>query len=278
MARSVREIQEEIIRYKNTLPELRRLNSRSATAIWRLWVFIMAVAHYAHELYFDLFRDEINETLNKRIQGTAPWYAQKALEFQDGSELQLIAGGTQLGYDPVQPSLRLVTRAAYREERDNNGRLVLKLAKGGVDDLQKLDGVEMLRIDKYFEKIKFAGTNLAISSLDPDIIIPRMTVFHDGILDNETVFENVKKAIEEFIATLPFDGIFYVIKFVDYLQKVDHITDVQIASITIRSFIDVLNPVEEVVERKKVLDSGYLKPSSQAGETLMDVIKIEIER
>lgn len=277
MARSVKEIQEEIIRYKNTLPELRRLNSRSATAIWRLWVFITAVAHYAHELYFDLFKSEINDTLNRRIQGTAEWYAQKALEYQEGSELTVLNGGTQLGYDPVQESLRIVTRAAYREERENNGRLVLKLAKGGVNDLQKLDGAEILRIAKYFEKIKFAGTNLAISSLDPDIIIPRITVYHDGVLSNETMFDRVREGIEGFIQGIPFDGVFYVTRFVDAIQAVDHVTDVLVESITIRSFADVTSPVEEVVERRKVLESGYLKPSQVAGETLRDVVKIEIE-
>lgn len=278
MARSVKEIQEEIIRYKNTVPELKRLNSRSATAIWRMWVFVVAVAHYAHELLFDLFRNEINETLNKRIQGTAEWYAQKALEYQDGSELAIVNAGSQLGYSPVQESLRLVTRASYREERDNNGRLILKLAKGGVEDLQKLSGVELLRIEKYFEKIKFAGTNLALSSLDPDILVPRVTVFHNGILSNESVYDNVRQAVEKFIQTIPFDGVFYVTKFIDAIQAVAHVTDVQVQSIVIRSFADINSPVSETVVRKKVLESGYLKPSPLTGERLKETIKIEIER
>jgi hypothetical protein len=277
MARSVSEIQAEIIRYKDSVPELKALSSRSATAVWRLWVFIMAVAHYAHELYFDLFRDEINETLNKRIQGTAEWYAQKAIEYQEGADLKVISGGTQLGYEPVQVSQRIVTRAAYREEPET-GRLVLKLAQGDVDNLSKLDGTQVLRINKYFERIKFAGTNLAISSLDPDLLIPNMTVYHDGILGSTDIFSQVQLAIEEFIQNIPFDAVFYVTKFVDAIQQVEHVTDVKINSITIRSFEDINNPLEEVVVRKKILDSGYLKASPEIGERLSDVVVIEIEQ
>lgn len=278
MARSIKEIQDDIISYKDSRPELEKLNSKSSTAIWRLWTFVMAVAIYAHEVIFDRFQDEINTLLDQRIQGTAPWYAQKALEYQDGSELVIINDGTQLGYDPVIESDRIVTRAAYIEQDTAEGRtLYLKLAKGDVENLEKLEGVEVIRINKYFERIKFAGTRILISSLNPDLLIPQMTVYHDGVYDDTTILNRVIDAINDYMINLPFDGIFYVQKFEDAVLNVDNVVDLEVNQVTIRSFLVENSPVDTVVSRKLVLESGYLKGSSTQGEAFEDVITIAVE-
>ena len=278
MARSIKEIQNSIISYKESRPELNKLNSRSVTAIWRLWTFIVAVAIYTHEVLFDFHKEEVEELLDQRIQGTATWYAQKALEFQDGSDLVIINNGTQLGYDPVDASKRVVTRAAYNEVDTASGRtLILKLAKGDVEELQKLDGVEVVRLNKYFERIKFAGTRISISSLDPDLLLPTATVYHDGVFSNDVIRDRVIKAIEEYMINLPFDGTFYKQKFEDAILDVDNVVDIDVNDITIRSFVDILNPVDTTVDRKLILESGYLKESSIQGETFQDLITIDIE-
>ncbi|MEM6734469.1 MAG: hypothetical protein AAF620_00225 [Bacteroidota bacterium] len=278
MARSIQTIQESIIKYKDSRPELSKLNSRSSTAIWRLWTFIVAVAIYTHEVLWDFFKEEVDILLDQRIQGTAMWYSQKALEYQDGSELVVINNGTQLGYDPVIESQRLVTRAAYTESNTLQGRaLILKLAKGNVSNLQKLDGIEVVRLNKYFEQIKFAGTQIFISSLDPDLLLPKMTVYHDGVFSNETIFTKVETAINNFMVSLPFDAIFYKQKFEEAVLSVANVVDVDVNNITIRSFKDILSPVDTNVDRRVILESGYLKASTTLGETFADLITIEVD-
>ena len=274
MARTLEQIQEDIIATKNAVPTLAKLNSRSSTAIWRLWIFVFAVAVYTHELLFDFFKEEINDTLDKRIQGTSEWYAQKALEYQDGDDLVLINNGTQLGYNPVVLDNRIVTRAAYR---DNDGALILKLAKGDVNNLEKLSATELQRVNKYFERIKFAGTPINLSSLDPDLLMPEMAVYHDGVLSNEDIFANVKAGIEAYMLSLPVDGIFYLQRFVDAIQAIDHVVDVDIEAVNIKSFADILNPVTTLVDRKVILESGYLKLSTEVGETLDDLMTVDVE-
>ena len=125
MAREVTEIYNDIIESKNSRSDLSDLNSNSNVAIYKLWAFICAVAIFSHEVLWDLLQVNIDNTLDSRINGTSEWYSLKALEYQDGDELKRLNNGLSLGYDPVNPQNRVVTRAAYS---DNNGVLDLKLA------------------------------------------------------------------------------------------------------------------------------------------------------
>lgn len=275
MGRSIDTIYNSIVEYKEGRQELDRLNSRSKTSVWRLWAFIMSVVIYTHELYFDLFKEEVEETLNTRIQGTASWYAQKALEYQINSDLSVISG-TQLGYVNQDESLRLITRAAYTEDEEE-GTLVLKLAKGDTSNLEKLTGVEIIGVKKYFEQLKFAGTKLLISSLDPDVIMPDIEIYHDGIFSESIIRERIVLAIEAYMQNLPFDAVFYLQKFVDILQAVNNVVDVKINSITIRSFENIVTPVDVVVDRKTTLVSGYLRESDDEDYNFDSLISISVE-
>lgn len=68
MARTIEEIQAEIYREKENYEELNELNSTSKTALWRLWIYIVAVAIWSLEKLFDLHRADINERI--RVQKT----------------------------------------------------------------------------------------------------------------------------------------------------------------------------------------------------------------
>ena len=63
MARTVSEIQEEILRQKNQEPSLNTLNSNSKVAIWRLWAYITAFVIWTLEKIFDEHKKEVSEAL-----------------------------------------------------------------------------------------------------------------------------------------------------------------------------------------------------------------------
>lgn len=256
MARDISVIYTSIIDTKNTRDELNGLNSNSQVAIYKLWAYIVSVAIFTHELLWDLFRDEIDETLTSRINGTTYWYAQKALDYQDGDELKVLGGGTYLGYDPIIEESKIVTRCAFD---DSGGTLDLKLAKGDVGSLSKLTDGERDGVESYFDKIKFAGTDINIISVQGDEIrIDGVTVYHDGVRSDADIASDVEVAMDDFLVNLDFNGIFYVEYFRDAVQQVENVVDVNIAQISLDSF-ETGSAVILPITRRISLYSGYAK-------------------
>jgi hypothetical protein len=258
MARPITTIYQEIIDSKNAREELSDLNSTSQVAIYKLWAYVISVAIYTHELLWDLFKEDIESTLDSRINGTNEWYSQKALEYQDGDELLLLDDGTRLGYDPVLEDNRIVTRAAYFEDLIGaKGRLNLKLAKGDVASLEELSTEEKGRITQYFERIKFAGTNINIISIQPDEIeLTDITVYHDGVKTDDEIRSAVESAMDNYLVNLPFNGVFYIESFRDAIQAVDNIVDVYIVRLD-RTEYSSGSGVSTQIVRKATLDAGY---------------------
>ena len=73
MARSIQEIQTLILQAKAQEPALNELNSTSKVAIWRLWVYIIAVAIWSLEKLFDQHRADIDKRLAELKPHTARW-------------------------------------------------------------------------------------------------------------------------------------------------------------------------------------------------------------
>jgi len=258
MATSVKEIYDSIITYKDSREELKDLNSTSLVSIYTMWAYVTSVVIYTHELLWDLFRAEIETSISERINGTSGWYTQKALEFQLNDDVQVLDGGTRLGYDPVIEDNRIITRAAYQDNGD--GILNIKLAKGSPSSLEALDPEEESSVEKYFEKIKFAGTQINVISIQPDeIVLDDVIVHHDGVRTSAKVEEDVNTAMDDFLVNLPFNGLFYVEKFRDSIQAVEGVVDVEISSPSGLLRISYLSgsPVTSNIPRKIVLDAGY---------------------
>jgi len=79
MARSIEQINNEIIKAKESEPALVGLTSTSKVAIWRLWAYITAFVIYTLELIFDQHKAEVLDALTQLKPHTARWYRNKAL-------------------------------------------------------------------------------------------------------------------------------------------------------------------------------------------------------
>jgi len=124
---------------------------------------------------------------------------------------------------------------------------------------------ERIRIDEYFENIKFAGTRVNTITIKPDeIVLSDVTVFHDGVRADADVLADVTVAMDNFLVTLPFDGVFYIQSFTDAIQTVNNVVDVYIVEINRDSFLNDENtPDRTLITRKTVLDAGYAKISGE---------------
>jgi hypothetical protein len=242
MARKITEIYDEMIAGKaamvalhNLQPDidsaqtlLTELSSKSRVAVWRLMLFVTAVAIWTHEKLWDVFRAEVDAIVAAAVPGTAQWYRNQSLQFQLGDEMKY--ADYKYSYDPVDTTKQIIKRASAT---GRGGDVVLKVAReaGGVP--AKLAPDELLAFTAYIAKIKFAGTFCSIISDDADLINVSMRVYTDasiinadGEALNQTSSKPVEDAINNYLATLPWDGVVINSALTDAVQAVPGVSDV----------------------------------------------------
>lgn len=259
MARSVDEIYNSILVEKAKRPELAVLSSTSATAIWRLWAYITAVSHNVIETFFDLFKAEVNDLINRKEFGTPSWFAEISKDFQLGDQITTVNGKT--GYAVIDLAKRIVTRVAYKE---TDGVLTLKIAKGTG---QPLTNSEVQQFESYIERRKPAGVQVSVISLNADKLRVTAEVFYDGIYTQDVIKAAVESALTDYMASLEFDGLVYRNKVIDAIQKVTGVVDVDLDTLQALAGI-TLNTIGRVYETT----SGYLVQDNTSGFTFADTI------
>lgn len=262
MARTIADIQAEIIAAKEARPELAELNSSSRTATWRLWLYITAVCIWTLEVMFDLHKVEVANYINNMKPHSPLWYANLAKAYQHGQVLPPdtdMYDNTGLTDEEIQERKIVAYAAVVKAERG----LRIKLAKVVGSDLGKLDAVtEMPSIRNYLGRTGDAGVKLLITSDDPDSLKLSLAIYYDPlVLDNEGARldgsnnEPVQAAIRNYLRNLPFDGIFVLAYLVDVLQQVPGVTVPHILSASAR--YGVLTYTSFNVEYQP--DAGYLR-------------------
>lgn len=253
MARTLEEIQLEIISEKNTHVELNSLNSTSKTAIWRLWIYIISMAHFILETLFDRHKEEVNERLNVGRYGTAEWFAGLVREFQKDDTLTVI--DNKITYSIIDAAKKIITRVAIIEA--SNSTLTIKVAKGDANDVTKataLTTTELQQLESYLEQTKPCGVALEVNSLNADrLILSGCTVYFNAIFNPAEIKANVEAKLLEYMQTLRFDGKVLKSEVVDYIQTVQGVNDITITNLYLRQGA---NDVEVV--RSEYTLSGYL--------------------
>jgi hypothetical protein len=261
MARTIEQIYDSILVAKRSRSELNVLSSPSASAIWRLWAYITAVAFYTVETYFDLFKAEVNDTISRKEYGTPVWYAERAREFQLGDQLAVIGGRT--AYPVIDAAKRIVTRVAYKEAP---GALTLKVAKGG-ENAEALSATELQQFKGYIERIKPAGVIVNAVSLNADRLQVVGTVYFNGILSPAVVKTAVEAALKAYMKNLDFDGQIYRNRLIDAVQRVEGVIDFDLSALNL-----IQGASTEAVIRVAETASGYVVEDSGVGVTFSDGI------
>ncbi|MCW3467646.1 hypothetical protein [Chitinophaga nivalis] len=240
MARTINEIQEDIIRQVKASHTLAPLNSTSKTAVWRMWTYIVAVSTWALENLFDQHKVEINTLINEKAPHSLRWYANKAKEFQYGSELlkdEDYYDNTGLTTEQVQER-KIIAYSAVTEQSKG---LRLKVARVVNGDLNALLPVQLAAFREYMSRIKDAGVNpLHIESKEPDSLKLTLHVYFNPLvlnangyrLDGTSREQPVRTQVKEYLKNQPFNGTLVLAYLIDALQQVDgvvipHITQAQ---------------------------------------------------
>lgn len=293
MSRTLTEIYNEAVETRNKYLELTELTNDSKMSIINAFTWVTAAAIYSFETLLDVFTTDIAKTFTQRINGTSAYYANAMLKWQYGDDLIINDEGTAFHYATEDTTKRLITHVSYQEyynEEFKDNILILKVASGEGRSLSQLSDEELIAARAYLNQIKFAGVKCNVVSRRGDVLVPRLTVYYDGAITKEELYDNIDTALIDFIVNMKFDSLVYSQKIIDAIQKVEHVTDVHIdheASVEQGIFIAQYNDNNELgpltkIERKCYLVSGYAKQSTQQDAeselpTFREAIVIKLE-
>ncbi|MDY0102839.1 MAG: hypothetical protein RBS07_07845 [Lentimicrobium sp.] len=240
MARSIDTIYAQIIVEKANRQELDALDSTSATAIYRLWAYVVASVIFTLETLFDLHRAEVEGIIATQKPGSLLWYRAMCLGYKPGAGLVVENG--RVGYPPGANDIPpLIAQCSVREAADG---IVIKIAKEVAGELEPLStGIgtrpnELNPFSAYLAQIKYAGTPVRIINSPAELLIMNAVVFYDPIMitASGTLIADgsrpVDNAIQAYLRNLPFDGRLKRTALIDAILAAPGVKDVQITTLS----------------------------------------------
>ncbi len=204
MARTIAEIQEEILNEKGKRTALNKLTNTSKTSIWQLWVNIVATAIWVHEKIV-----EKNALISR--PHTLNWYREQSLNFlyglQLGKSVPIIwkDGSYQFDTTGIEGDIedyKIIKHCAVSEIdletvlntgkapeetfsdyfHNKVGVVFIKVATVKGDKIARIDVPnELFAFKEYIAKIKDAGNQVYITSDDGDVLKLKLNVYIDPL-------------------------------------------------------------------------------------------------
>jgi hypothetical protein len=278
--KTINQIYNEIIAEKETFTSLSglapagdnaanliaQLSAGSKVAIWRLICYINAVAIYVSQ-------EVLQAIVSKAAIGTLPWIVDVAKQYQHGDLLVFNSGS--YSYAAINPAIQIVSNCAAVETGNS---VIIKVAKSQAPNLEPLTTLEFDAFKAYMNLRLIAGVQYGYINQPADILVVGYDVFYNPLVMNangERISDGVKvveQLIENFIQTLDFNGVLKLTQLTSAIKTLPEVTNVVLKFSNVR--YGSITPIDlfAAVGQKYVPFSGYLKISTDSGETLNDTI------
>lgn len=240
MARTTAEIQATMDAEQASQPDLATLNSPSQSAIYTLFKYIVAKCQSILEGLWDAKQKELEAILAGGVVPSSEWARLKAFEFQYSSTVPqtMVLVNFVPQYETIDTSLRIITRSFTYNA---SGITTLLVAKS--EPPVKLSAPELAAIRNYYMNsgtstslavgIGFAGQNISVYSLDPDLLFLEAEITYLGQYAS-TIQNDCKLAITNYISNVGAYPFLKVTNLIDALQKVDGFVDIFIHNMSAR--------------------------------------------
>lgn len=298
MARTLTEIYTVAKQCRDKYLELTEFQNDSKMSILDAFTWVTSSCIWAFENILDVFKVDLAKDLQNRVNGTPAYFANALLKYQSGDDLVISEDGASFSYATIDESKRIISKVSYSEvvEDGYHDKLAIyKIATGEPGAYARIEENELLAIRAYLGKILFAGQYAMVVSRNGDVLIPRVTVYHDGAISEDELYTNIENSLNDFIANMSFDGMLYAQKIIDCIQNAEHVTDVEVdrtgtdqQGIFIAMYdddnnlIEVEDSVEQRIGRYVIPNSGYIKQSTRSGkeenlQTWREAITLKLE-
>lgn len=279
MARSIAQIQAQIIAFKNAQPDLAGLNSTSNRAIWLLWTFITASAIGIFEQLLDAYVAIIEAIVGRSAAASVLWVQDKMFKFQysatDPQIVQLIETVPQ--YPTVDAALRITTACSVTTDTSN--AVNIKLAKG--NPYVAFSGPELSAAQDYINTIGVAGINYVAQSLDADKIFIDALIYYKGQY-SAVIKLNVIATLNAYLQRLSiinFNGSLKMSDLEQIIRNVEGVNDVVLnnvrgrADTTAFAFSTYFIQNTALINRLWNSTAGYIVQETTGGQTFSDSLQ-----
>lgn len=247
MARTVTVIYNEMLAEKAKYQSLDGLTNTTSTAIWSSVMYACAVVIATFEQLQDVFKSELLEQASKLPIGTANWYAQKALDYQEGYSLVYNRSNGGFEYQTFDETSKINKVSSCVNE---GGNIVIKVAKNnGSGSLTNLTEPQITQVYNYFQTIKVVGPLLKVLSLSPDLMRLNIRVKVDNTKINslgQSVTSLTTYPVEDAInlhigsfSLQTFGTELTLLSIIDAIQNVDGVLNVKVNECKAKGASDV---------------------------------------
>jgi hypothetical protein len=275
MARTIAVIAQTMIDAKTAESNLNGLTSTSQTSTWRLWIFIVATAINILEQFQDVFRTEMEALSSALKPGTPQWVQDRTFKFQyDATTPQVVTiVDATIVYPVENDALKIVTRCSVNTGA--NKVVNIKVAKNTSPTNTApiaLSAPEASALLSYWGLIGFAGITYNIINKDADKIGIVADIYYNGQYSS-TIQADTILALNNYLASIPFDGNVSVLGIEDALQNVLGISDFKLNTLSGRadvtpfaSRVKFYDLATSVNLRKYQTNAGYCVEETTAGQ------------
>jgi hypothetical protein len=276
MARTIAQIQAQIVATKQAQPELAGLTSTSKRAIWNLWTFVIATCIGIFEQLLDSFLTNVETQVNASAGASILWLQAKMFQFQYDATIpqvvQLI--NTVPQYPVVDATKQIITACSVTSSLSN--QVTIKVAKS--NPYVALVSAELTAAQSYINTIGAAGISYTVISLNPDKLYVQASIYYQGQYST-VIQQNVIDAINSFLQNLSiinFNGSMKISDLEGVIRNVAGVNDVILNNVkgrddasTFANGVDlVLN--NTVISRQWDTVAGYIVQETTSGKTFAD--------
>tara|TARA_R110002050_G_scaffold67834_2_gene146918 strand:- start:1416 stop:2243 length:828 start_codon:yes stop_codon:yes gene_type:complete len=234
MARSTKVIYDSLIVIKEGDQNLDELNSTSSTALWSLFLYIVAAGISFFEQIQDVFMADLIYQKSTTSVYTPQWWVDRMVNFYQFSNTDPNVGIVQVNdnfnvfYNTVDENAKIVDFCSTTQTPGNR-QVTIKVAKDdGNGNPAVLTNDELLSASSFVERVKSAGLLISTVSFPADQLFFDLDIYFDGQYVQSTTQDNVNNGIISYLESLPFDGSVRLSSVVDAIQQIEGIVDVQI--------------------------------------------------
>lgn len=277
MAQTIEYWQNKMLDKIASEPVLTELSQNpSMVAIFRLMTWVVAACIVMFEQVIDIFKTEIEVSVEKSVPGHPEWLKDKVFSFQYSATNPQVIQLVNLipRYPTIDQTLRIITRCSIVTLP--NGRVDIKVAKN--EPPEAVASLELSSLQGYLNTLGVAGISYSARSFNPDRLYLKAQIFHKGEYTS-VISTNVINAVKAFLSNknkIDFNGFIRVSALSDAIQAVEGVNDVVLIDVAARKsdtlFADKTFYVQDqdILKYKFNTYAGYIIEEDEAGQTFID--------
>lgn len=204
----------------------------SKRAIWRQWTFSTAAAIALSEQKIDVLQAQIEAVAAKAAPATPNWIQDKVLNYfqYDPNVPQVVKLVDFVPKYPIEDaSLRIITRCSVITASS----FVVNVKVAKQNPPVQLSASEKSSLETFLNTIGIAGVQYLVVNLPSDKIYIEGTIKAFGSY-SAVIETNVIAAINNYLASIPFNGVLKVIDIEKTIRNVEGVDDVILKNVRAR--------------------------------------------